>query len=297
MAMSDIARERRNIKRIIQRGESRGIKFSGYGDINSMSLDELKSLHRDIYDYSQAITDTGEILSGQDVKKFENKNRTATARGEVQGKFIDYDYEMDEPEDTYDGDGDNYEYDTEPDYDEEYVNSQSGRWDDRGFSDEIMDEELTCDDILDQMRELAGEFSSDAIDALNNEISKAIANLGYHQVAKNIIANRDKFLDSAIAVAKYWNRQGKTAQNTRLSNYQAFLSILYADDEENHVDTAEKIASSGTTVYNTLTKATPPDKALKFTSKEVGLNAGYKRFWYGNEAEGYQYYDSRSKQK
>lgn len=297
MAMSDIARERRNIKRIIQRGESRGIKFSGYGDINSMSLDELKSLHRDIYDYSQAITDTGEVLSGQDVKKFENKNRTATARGEVQEKFIDYDYEMDEPEDTYDGNGDNYEYDTEPDYDEEYVNSIPGQEDYGDFSDDVMDEELTCDDIIDQMRELAGEFSSDAIDALNSEISKAIANSGYRQVAKNIVANRDKFLDSAIAVAKYWNKSGRTAQDIRLKNYQAFLSILYADDEENHVDTAEKIASSGTTVYNTLTKATPPEKALKFTSKQQGLDAGYKRFWYGNESEGYRYYDSRAKKK
>lgn len=296
MAISEIARERKNIKGIINRGEARNIHFEGYGDINSMSLDELKNLHRNIYDYASAVTETGEKLTGQDVKKFENKNRTAVARGEVQEKFIDYDYDMSEPEDTYDDNSDNYEYENEPDYDDD-TPDYSYDDGDRDFSDDVMDEELTCDDVIDQMRELAGEFSGEAVDALNNEISKAIANLGYHQVAKNIIANRDKFLDSAIAVAKYWNRQGKTAQNTRLSNYQAFLSILYADGEDNHVDTAEKIASSGTTVYNTLTKATPPDKALKFTSKQQGLDAGYQRFWYGNDSEGYTYYDSRSKKK
>lgn len=296
MAISEISRERKNIKSIIKNGESRNIHFEGYGDISSMSLDELKNLHRNIYDYASAVTETGEKLTGQDVKKFENKNRTAVARGQVKENFIDYDYDMSEPEDTYDDNSDNYEYENEPDYDDDtpdYSYDDS----DRDFSNETMDEELTCDDVIDQMRELAGEFSGDAVDALNTEISKAIANSGYHQVAKNIVANRDRFLDSAIAVAKYWNRQGRTAQDIRLKNYQSFLSILYADAEENHVDTAQKIASAGSTVYNTLTKATPPDKALKFTSKEVGLNAGYKRFWYGNDAEGYQYYDSRSKKK
>ena len=116
MPKSELSRERENIRKIIKRGQARGTKFDIPIDINSASLDELKELHKNIYDYATRYTEDFTLLKGQDVKRYENKKRTSHARGK-ETLSIDYEVPLDNYDDEiYDQIPGEYDFDKTPDY-------------------------------------------------------------------------------------------------------------------------------------------------------------------------------------
>lgn len=319
MPQSEIARERRNIRKIIARGAKRGVKFDIPIDLNTATLDELKAYHRDIYNYASAHDQMFGELHGQDVKKYENRKRTAHARGK-ETISIDYEIDMEEnPAETYDENRDKFDFNTQPDYDDidtlpgedrsqynNYVDADDidysmydTSYDDSAYewSDDTIADETLYDSVIQQLYDLAGEYSDDAISSLMTEIDVAIANLGKEQVVKNVIRNSEKFVDTATKIAKYAGMPGRGAQETRLRNYQTFINILYGNDEEvGGAGKAEAMANAGTNLSTKLKNMEPPKKALKFETLEAGLALDYKRFWYKDSSGSWAYYDSRKKQ-
>lgn len=311
MPQSEIARERRNIRKIIARGAERNVTFDIPIDLNTATLDELKDLHRNIYNYSSKITKTGEYLEGSDVKKFENKSRTAHARGK-ETISIDYEVDMEEnPAETYDENRDQFDYDETPDYNTEYDYSSpedssydydswdAANYDDSNaedFSETTLEEEELYDSVLQDIRDLAGEYNDDAVSSLLDQIDIAISQIGRAQVVRNAINYSGLLVESAMKVAKYAGMAGRGAQETRLRNFQNFIAILYGTNPDKFMQDAERAAAHGTTFVSQLQNMEPPKGATTFETLEAGLALDFKRFWYKDESGNWAYYDSRKKQ-
>ena len=106
---------------------------------------------------------------------------------------------------------------------------------------------------------------------------------------------KEDILDNALIVARYWDKDGKTAVETKLSAYQNFLACLYANTPTENTAKATIASQKGSQLYTKMTRKQPPKGAATFGTKEAGLALEYKRFWYKDEDGNWQYYDSRSK--
>lgn len=304
MARSELSRERQNIKKIIKRGEQRGTYFNIPFDLNTLTLSELQDLHRNIYNYAFKGTSQGAYLTGQDVKRFENKARTGHARG-VQTLDIDYEIPLDEyseemreaSEQVFSRE--DVERALQLDEDEDDTGDVNDFYDEREreFSEDVMQEDDTIDNIITDIREIAESYSGRASDALINAIDVAVHEIGYAQVAENVRDARDDLLEYASQVASYYEKSGRGAMETRTRNFENFLAVLYKDSPENFKAKAHDISQSDTFSMNELTQIRPPKNAAIFSSISEGRNAGYRRFWYESGDGNYAYYDYRGGNK
>lgn len=304
MARSEVSRERQNIKKIIRRGEERGTYFNIPYDLNALTLSELQDLHRNIYNYAYKATSQGTYISGQEVKKFENKARTGHARG-VQTLDIDYEIPLDEYDEEYKEKSEQSfsKSDVEGALQLDEFEDDSGDVNDfydereREFSEDVMSEDDTVDNIISDIREIAESYSGRASDALINAIDVAVHELGYAQVAENVRDARDDLLEYASQVAQYYEKSGRGAMETRTRNFENFLAVLYKDSPENFKARAHDISQSDTFYMNEIKNVRPPKNAAIFSSISEGKNAGYRRFWYENGEGDYSYYDYRGGNK
>lgn len=304
MARSELSRERQNIKKIIKRGEQRGTYFNIPFDLNALTLSELQDLHRNIYQYAQKVDPrTGNVWTGEDVKKYENKARTGHARG-VETYDIDYEVPLDEISEIEDSESEkektpHYDFNSD-DYSED---NDTGDFNDffdereNEFSEDVMSEDDTVDNIISDIREIAESYSGRASDALINAIDVAVHELGYAQVAENVRDARDDLLEYASQVASYYEKTGRGAMETRIRNFENFLAVLYKDSPENFKARAHDISQSDTFSMNEIKNVRPPKNAAIFSSISEGKNAGYRRFWYESGDGNYAYYDYRGGNK